>query len=60
MKKSAPKVFIDCNRCDIDYIKTEITFMNYVWDRKEADVHILITIQRTGSGGREYTFAFIG
>lgn len=60
MKKSAPKVFIDCKRCDIDYIKTEITFMNYVWDRKEADVHILITVQRTGSGGREYTIAFIG
>jgi hypothetical protein len=60
MKKSAPKVFIDCNRCDINYIRTEITFVNYVWDRKEADVHILITIQRTGSGGREYTIAFIG
>ena len=60
LKKSAPKVFIDCNRCDIDYIRTEITFVNYVWDRKEADVHILITIQRTGSGGREYTIAFIG
>lgn len=60
LKKSAPKVFIDCNRCDIDYIRTEITFVNYVWDRKEADVHILITIQGTGSGGREYTIAFIG
>ena len=60
LKKGAPKVFIDCNRCDIDYIRTEITFVNYVWDRKEADVHILITIQETGSGGREYTIAFIG
>lgn len=60
LKNRAPKVFIDCNRCDIDYIQTEITFVNYVWDRKEADVHILITIQRTGSGGREYTIAFIG
>lgn len=60
LKKSAPKVFIDCNRCDIDYIRTEITFVNYVWDRKEADVHLLITIQTTGSGGREYTIAFIG
>jgi len=60
LKKSAPKVFIDCDRCDIDYIRTEITFVNYVWDRQEADVHILITLQRTGSGGREYTIAFIG
>ena len=60
LKKSAPKVFVDCNRCDIDYIRTEITFVNYVWDRQEADVHILITTQGTGSGGSEYTIAFIG
>ncbi len=60
LKKSAPKVFIDCDRCDIDYIRTEITFVNYVWDRMEADVHILITTQGTGSGGSEYTITFIG
>jgi len=60
LKKSAPKVFIDGNRLDIDYIRTEITFVNYVWDRNEADVHVLITQQRTGGGGREYTIAFIG
>lgn len=60
LKKSAPKVFIDCDRCDLDFIRTEITFVNYVWDRKEADVHILITLQETGSAGREYTIAFIG
>jgi len=52
LKKSAPKVFIDCDHCDIDYIRTEITFVNYVWDRQEADVHILITTQDTGGGGR--------
>ena len=60
LKKSAPKVFIDCDNCDINYIRTEITFVNYVWDRQEADIHMLITLQSTGSGGREYTIAFIG
>ncbi len=60
LKEKAPKVFIDCRRCDINYIKTEITFVNYVRDRKEADVHVLITTQRTGSGGTEHTIAFIG
>lgn len=59
-KEKAPRVFIDCRRCDINYIKTEITFVNYVRDRKEADVHVLITTQRTGSGGTEHTTAFIG
>jgi hypothetical protein len=60
LRESAPKVFLDCARCDIDYIRTEIPFVNYVRDRKEADVHILITTQSTGSGGTEYTLAFIG
>lgn len=60
LKKTAPKVFIDCGMCDIDHIRTEITFVNYVRDRKEADVHVLVTSMRTGSGGREYTLAFIG
>ena len=60
LKKEAPRVYIDCTECDVEYIKTEITFVNYVWDRKEADVHILITTQRTASGGREYTITFLG
>ncbi len=60
LKKEAPKVFLDCGSCDIDYIRTEITFVNYVRDRKEGQVHVLITTQRTGSGGREYTISFIG
>jgi len=60
LKKSAPKVYIDCDWCDIEYIKTEITFVNYVRDRKEAQVHVLITIQSTGGGGREYTLTFLG
>ena len=60
LKKSAPKVFVDCPSCDLDYIRTEITFVNYVRDRMDADVHILITVQTTGSGGDEYTIAFIG
>jgi len=60
LKKGAPKVYIDCEWCDINYIRTEITFVNYVRDRKEAQVHVLITTQRTGSGGDEYTLAFMG
>jgi len=60
MKKSAPKVFIDFEHGDLDYIRTEIPFVNFVRDRKEADVHVLVTTQDTGSGGTEYTIAFIG
>ena len=60
LKRSALNVFLDCRRCDRDYIRTEIPFVNFVRDRKEADVHLLITTQNTGGGGREYTIAFIG
>lgn len=55
-----PEVFINCDRCDFDFIRTEINFVNYVIDRKEADIHIMITNQRTASGGREETITFIG
>src|SRR5512133_1631538 len=60
LKKTAPRVYLDCGSCDIEYIKTEVTFVNYVRDRKEAQVHILVTIQSTGSGGREYKLNFLG
>lgn len=56
----APKVFIDCNSCDHNFIRTEVTFVNYVSDSQSADVHIMITQQRTGSGGSEFTLLFIG
>jgi len=60
LKKSAPRVFIDCGSCDMEYIKNEIPFINYVRDRKEADVHVLVTTQTTASGGKEYTLTFMG
>ncbi|HMA55027.1 MAG TPA: hypothetical protein VKT17_11215, partial [Acidobacteriota bacterium] len=62
LRSVAPNVFLDCDRrtCDFEYIKTEITFVNYVLDRQTADVHIIVTRQQTGSGGNEYTLAFMG
>jgi len=53
-------VYVDCKRCDFDYIRSEITFVNYVFDPKNADVYVLIGRQHTGSGGRKYTISFIG
>ncbi|MFC1494239.1 hypothetical protein ACFL6W_03065 [Thermodesulfobacteriota bacterium] len=58
--KQAPKVYIDCDRCDMDYIRTEITFVSYVRDSKDAQVYVLITTQSTGSSGREYNLSFSG
>ncbi len=58
--EGAPKIFLDCSSCDKDFIRTEIPFVNYVRDRHDAQVHILVTSQSTGSGGREYSFLFLG
>jgi hypothetical protein len=54
------RVFLDCEDCFADFLRSEITFVDYVRDRAEADVHLLITRITTGSGGREYTAEFIG
>jgi hypothetical protein len=56
----APFVYIDCRRCDSDYIRTELTFVNYVRDPELADIHVFVTDERTAGGGREYQFSFIG
>jgi hypothetical protein len=63
----APRVFLDCQSrgpaggsCDFDFIRTEVTFANFVRDRFDSDVHVLVTTLQAGNGGREYTVAFIG
>lgn len=56
----ALKVFLDCHYCDSDFIRRELPYVNYVRDRKEAQVHILVTRESTGSGGREYRINLIG
>ncbi|MEO6236080.1 MAG: hypothetical protein ABIQ52_03720 [Vicinamibacterales bacterium] len=54
------RVFLDCRRCDDSYLKKEITFIDYVRNREDADVHVLVTTQDTGSGGAQWTLKFIG
>ena len=54
------RVFLDCNRCDEDYLKREVTFVDYVRNREDADVHVLVTTQETGGGGSQWTLKFIG
>jgi len=54
-------VYLDCERsCDFDYIRRTIPYVDYIRDRVGADVHVLITSQSTGSGGRNYELQFIG
>jgi hypothetical protein len=58
---SAVAVYLDCRAsCDFSLIRTEITYVNWVRDREVADVHVLLTSQRAGAGGEQFTAAFLG
>jgi hypothetical protein len=57
-----PKVFLDCVSayCDFSFLRTEISFVDFVRDRTDSDVHVLVTSESTGGGGDKYTLSFIG
>ena len=59
-EKETINVFLDCNFCDHTYIRSTIHYINYVRDPELADIHILTTRQRSGAGGFNYAFNFIG
>jgi hypothetical protein len=56
LRKDALNVFMDAS----DFVKKEITFINYVRDIKVADVYIITTEENTGSGGYVSTFFIVG
>jgi len=65
--KATIRVFFDCPQygaCNgstaFDFFRRQIPYVNWVRDRTEADVHVLITQQTTGGGGEQYRVAFIG
>jgi hypothetical protein len=59
-QRPMPRVFLDCNQCDDDYVRKEVTFVDYVRNREDADVHVLVTVQDTGGGGGQWTLKYIG
>jgi hypothetical protein len=56
----ALRLFVDCRKCDRDFLRTEIPFVNHVRTHHAADVLALITIETTGAGGTDYTLELIG
>ena len=59
-RNNALKVFIDCQTCDMNYIRIQMPYVNYVRDTREAQVYLLVTRQSTGSGGQNYTVFYSG
>ena len=60
LREHAVKVFLDSFYSYDAYIKTEIPYVNYVRDRKQAQVYIMKTTQSTASGGTEHTISLMG
>lgn len=56
IRKDALNVFMSAS----NFIRKEISFVNYVRDIKEADVYIISTYEQTGSGGYSDTFFLVG
>ena len=56
LRKDALNVYMDAS----SYLKERITFINYVRDRKVADLVIISTSERNGSGGQEHTMFLEG
>ena len=58
-QENAIKIFVD-GYWQLDYLRQELKFANYVRDPKLADVYILVSTQSTGGGGTEYKIYFNG
>jgi hypothetical protein len=53
------RVFLDC-QCFAEYLRDEITWVDFVRQAQDADVHLLSTERETGGGGRELVLRFVG
>ncbi|MBY0488602.1 MAG: hypothetical protein K2R93_02060 [Gemmatimonadaceae bacterium] len=64
LQSQAIRVFLDCQGrirgCDRDFIVTDVNFVNWMRDRFDADVQILVSGLQNGGGGNENTITFIG
>lgn len=59
-KETKLNLFITCNFCDINFVKQNLEYAEFVRDQNFSDVHIFFRNQRNGSGGRAYEIEFIG
>lgn len=56
-----PSLFINCSKeCYQDFLRTELSYFDFVRDRFEADIQILIIEQEQSNGGKQFTLQFKG
>lgn len=52
-------VFIDCNSCDQNYLRTKMNYVNHVRNIQDADVYILVN-RTWGSASQIFDFSYTG
>ncbi len=60
-RNGALRIYLECATwgCDSRHFRTEITFVSWVRDVQDSQLHVIMTSQSTGSG-REYVLDFLG
>jgi len=61
IRNGSLRVFLECaaRGCESSHFRTEITYVNWVRDVQDAQLHIIMTSQSTGSGD-QFLLDFIG
>ncbi|MFD1062753.1 hypothetical protein ACFQ1Q_05800 [Winogradskyella litorisediminis] len=54
------KIFLDCDRCDQEFLRQNLGNVQFVRDQDLGDVHIFVVTQRNGARGQSYEMDFIG
>ncbi len=54
------KVFVNCQFCYEEYLRTQITWVDFVQDQFVSEVDIMVATINTGSGGADYKLYFTG
>ena len=54
------KVYVNCIWCYQDYLRTQITWVDFVQDQFVSEVDLTITSLAAGSGGTEFLLQFAG
>lgn len=52
------KIYVEGIHLDMDYMRRNMRFVNFVTEPAVANVHIIINNQRSGSGGQVYSLMF--
>lgn len=57
-KEGPVRLYLEGNIVDFNYIRRNISFVDFVNDPNAADVHVIVKKRTTGSGGANYSMAF--